>query len=140
MNWGKGIIIAMSAFVIFILTLVFTLMSNRVDLTSDDYYKKEIGYQDEIEAQRLGQKFDRKLIIQQSKNSIFFEFKDSLPAKIGTIEFNRPSDQKLDKTIVWKGEQMILSKNLFQKGLYHLTLEFVQGDQKIQIDRQIIIE
>jgi hypothetical protein len=140
MNWGKGIIIAMSAFVIFILTLVFTLMSNRVDLTSDDYYKKEIGFQDEIEAQRLGQNFDRKLIIQQSKNSIFFEFKDSLPAKIGTIEFNRPSDQKLDKTIVWKGEQMILSKNLFQKGLYHLTLEFIQGDQKIQIDRQIIIE
>ena len=140
MNWGKGIIIAMSAFVIFILTLVFTLMSNRVDLTSDDYYKKEIGFQDEIEAQRLGQKFDRKLIIQQSKNSIFFEFKDSLPAKIGTIEFNRPSDQKLDKTIVWKGEQMILSKNLFQKGLYYLTLEFVQGDQKIQIDRQIIIK
>lgn len=140
MNWGKGIIIAMAAFVIFILTLVFTLMSNRVDLTSDDYYKKEIGFQDEIEAQRLGQKFDRKLIIQQSKNSIFFEFKDSLPAKIGTIEFNRPSDQKLDKTIVWKGEQMILSKNLFQKGLYHLTLEFIQGDQKIQIDRQIIIE
>ena len=140
MNWGKGIIIAMSAFVIFILTLGFTLMSNRVDLTSDDYYKKEIGFQDEIEAQRLGQNFDRKLIIQQSKNSIFFEFKDSLPAKIGTIEFNRPSDQKLDKTIVWKGEQMILSKNLFQKGLYHLTLEFVQGDQKIQIDRQIIIE
>jgi hypothetical protein len=140
MNWGKGIIIAMSSFVIFILTLVFTLMSNRVDLTSDDYYKKEIGFQNEIEAQRLGQKFDRKLIIQQSKNSIFFEFKDSLPAKIGTIEFNRPSDQKLDKTIVWKGEQMILSKNLFQKGLYHLTLEFVQGDQKIQIDRKIIIE
>jgi hypothetical protein len=140
MNWGKGIIIAMSAFVIFILTLVFTLMSNRVDLTSDDYYKKEIGFQDEIEAQRLGQNFDRKLIIQQSKNSIFFEFKDSLPAKIGTIEFNRPSDQKLDKTIVWKGEQMILSKNLFQKGLYYLTLEFVQGDQKIQIDRQIIIK
>ena len=115
-------------------------MSNRVDLTSDDYYKKEIGFQNEIEAQQLGQKFDRKLIIQQSKNSIFFEFKDSLPAKIGTIEFNRPSDQKLDKTIVWKGEQMILSKNLFQKGLYHLTLEFIQGDQKIQIDRQIIIE
>jgi hypothetical protein len=140
MNWGKGIIIAMSSFVIFILTLVFTLMSNRVDLTSDDYYKKEIGFQDEIEAQRLGQNFDRKLIIQQSKNSIFFEFKDSLPAKIGTIEFNRPSDQKLDKTIVWKGEQMILSKNLFQKGLYYLTLEFVQGDQKIQIDRQIIIK
>ena len=140
MNWGKGIIIAMSAFVIFILTLVFTLMSNRVDLTSDDYYKKEIGFQDEIEAKRLGQKFDDQLAIQQSKDSIFFQFKDSLPAKIGTIEFNRPSDQKLDKTIVWKGEQMILSKNLFQKGLYHLTLEFVQGDQKIQIDRQIIIE
>ena len=36
MNWGKGIIIVMSAFVIFILTLVFTLMSKRVDLTSDD--------------------------------------------------------------------------------------------------------
>ena len=50
MNWGKGIIIVMSSFVIFILTLVFILMSTRVDLTSEDYYKQEINFQKEINA------------------------------------------------------------------------------------------
>ncbi len=140
MNWGKGIIIVMSAFVIFILTLVFTLMSNRVDLTSDDYYKKEIGFQDEIEAKRLGQKFDDQLAIQQSKDSIFFQFKETSPGAIGTIEFNRPSDQKLDKTIVWKGDRMVVAKTLLHKGMYQLKFEFGEGKQKIQLNRKITIE
>ena len=41
MNWGKGIVIGMSLFIVFILVLVIGLMSHRVDLQSEDYYQKE---------------------------------------------------------------------------------------------------
>ncbi len=50
MNWGKGIIIAMGAFMCFILFMVFTLMSKSTDLESEDYYKKEIEYEQEMNA------------------------------------------------------------------------------------------
>jgi hypothetical protein len=42
MNWGKGIIVTMAAFMSFILFMVFTLLSKNTDLESEDYYKKEI--------------------------------------------------------------------------------------------------
>ena len=45
MSLGKGIIIAMTGFIGFILYLVFTLMSKNTDLESVDYYKKEIEFQ-----------------------------------------------------------------------------------------------
>jgi len=48
MNWGKGITIVMVAFIGFIITLVTILMSNKIDLVSEDYYQKEIKFEDEI--------------------------------------------------------------------------------------------
>jgi len=140
MNWGKGIIIVMSAFVIFILTLVFILMNNRVDLTSEDYYKKEIGFQVEINALKAGETFSSKLIINQDKDSIFLSFRDSCPSQIGTVDFIRPSDVKLDKTFIWKGERLNIPKQIFRKGLYKLQFNFRKTNQTIRIDNQIIIE
>jgi hypothetical protein len=49
MNWGKGIIIGMGLFMAFIIFLVVNLMMQKVDLESEDYYKREINYESEIQ-------------------------------------------------------------------------------------------
>ena len=41
MNWGKGILIGVGLFMGFILFLVISLMTHRVDLESEDYYEKD---------------------------------------------------------------------------------------------------
>lgn len=140
MNWGKGIIIVMSAFVVFILALVFTLMSNRVDLTSEDYYKREVGFQEEINAKKLGEPYLSQLQVRQTKDSIHISFKDSVPSKIGTIEFIRPSNQKLDKAFVWKGNSTELSKKQFEKGYYKLRLDFARNNKIILLETEIVIQ
>ncbi len=48
MNWGKGIAIALTLFIGFIVVLVISIVSHTVDLETEDYYKKDIAYQDEI--------------------------------------------------------------------------------------------
>ena len=140
MNWGKGIIIVMSTFVVFILTLVFTLMSNQVDLTSEDYYKREVGFQEEINAKKLGEPFLSQLQVRQTKDSIHISFKDSVPSKIGTIEFIRPSNQKLDKAFVWKGNSFAISSNKLEKGLYKIRLDFTKNKDKILLETEIVIQ
>ena len=140
MNWGKGIIIVMSTFVVFILTLVFTLMSNRVDLTSEDYYKREVGFQEEINAKKLGEPYISQLQVRQAKDSLYISFKDSVPALIGTVEFIRPSNQKLDKTFVWKGNSFAISSNKLEKGLYKIRLDFTKNKDKILLETEIVIQ
>ena len=49
MNWGWKIVVVYSLFVIMTLSMVFYFMGQKVDLVSEDYYKQEIEYQDQID-------------------------------------------------------------------------------------------
>ena len=48
-NWGKGITILISGFVIFMLGLVGFASFQSFNLVETDYYQKEINYQDHID-------------------------------------------------------------------------------------------
>ena len=53
-NWGTGIVIGMLSFMSFILYLVITMSTDKNyshDLVTDDYYAKEMVYQNEINAE-----------------------------------------------------------------------------------------
>jgi hypothetical protein len=54
MNWGKGIVIALTLFIGFISFLVVKIMSQDVDLVSEDYYKQEIDYEARIQKEQNG--------------------------------------------------------------------------------------
>ena len=52
-NWGTGIVLAFAAFIVFI--LYFVVLSTRDpasnhDLVTEDYYKKELKYQEDLDA------------------------------------------------------------------------------------------
>jgi hypothetical protein len=115
-------------------------MSTRVDLTSEDYYKQEINFQKEINAKKLGNPYLAQLRINQTKDSVIINFKDSIPSTIGTIEFTRLSNQKLDQTLVWKGNIFCVSKSQFEKGLYKIRLDFIKNKHNIMLETEIVIQ
>ena len=52
-NWGTGIVLAFVAFITFILYFVvlsFRDPASNHDLVTDDYYQKELKYQDDLDA------------------------------------------------------------------------------------------
>lgn len=49
-NWGHGIALLMTAFVAFIATLVYGTFQERIDLSSEDYYQREVDYEAEKSA------------------------------------------------------------------------------------------
>ena len=54
-NWGTGIVLAFVAFISFIMYFVVQMnMEDRADheLVTKDYYKKELAYQKEIDAEK----------------------------------------------------------------------------------------
>ena len=53
MDWGKGILLTIIAFVGFIMTLVvISVRQDDIHLVAENYYEKEIKYQDQIEREK----------------------------------------------------------------------------------------
>ena len=51
-NWGVGIALVYTFFVIGMLTLVFLSKSQKIDLVTENYYQQELEFQDEINAKQ----------------------------------------------------------------------------------------
>lgn len=125
MNWGKGITLVMIAFMSFILYMAFTLMSKSTELESDDYYKKEIEYDQEQNA--LQNASDSSFIVKikdQSENLVFQFPKNTKPDSI-SIYFFRPNDQKLDKHFYERNTNIVIvQKKDISKGKYNIHINY----------------
>lgn len=125
MNWGKGIVIGMAAFMTFIIVLVVGLMMNRVDLESEDYYKREINYQEEITAQENANKLESKIEIISNTEFLVVKVPEGEFTKI-EMHLSRPNDQKMDKLFKIEGtKSFLINKKELEKGLYTVELSYM---------------
>ena len=97
MNFGHKITIAYSLFVVLIVTMV-TLCVKKKDifLVSDDYYKKEIAYQDEINKYDNASKLLVPVEIFKESERVLINFPKEQMGATGEIHFYRPSNANLD--------------------------------------------
>jgi len=100
-NWGTGIVLSFIGFIAFILFFVIRMsMDDRAnhDLVTEEYYKKELSYQNEIDAMEMVRKLPHppQLIRTDSGMTVRFP-EDMLPSKIkGKVSLYRPSNKHLD--------------------------------------------
>lgn len=139
MNWGKGIVIAMSTFIVFIVVLATIMMTSKIDLESDDYYKQEIAFEEEIKALTNANALDKGISINQTKESISFEIPVELKAEKIRVAFHRPNDQSLDVSFdIAKGEHNTIPSNMLKKGKYKVEISYLVDD-KICLQKDEII-
>ena len=141
MNWGKGIIIFMGSFMTFILWMVFTLMSKNTDLESEDYYKKEIAYEQEIQAQRNANDAKEKVKVSENKEFIILQFPVKEKIDTVSIEFFKPNDKKGDQLFAEVGTKtMMVEKNKLQKGLYLINIHYQIENKKFLQKEEIMLK
>lgn len=130
MNWGKGLIIAMSSFVVFIVVLVTILMSKNVDLQSEDYYEKEIDYEQEIKAVNNAHGLKEKVKIISKDKYFVVQIPDSLAIDTLKCRFVRLDNDKLDQnfTIV-NTKNYLIDKEKLVKGKYLVELAYKFNDE-----------
>jgi hypothetical protein len=100
-SWPTGIIIAIVAFVIFILSFVYKvtfLPEYDHHLVSEEYYKDELNYQQEIDKEKKGLELKENIVIQKSDEGLLIKFPSEFDASTitGTISFQRMSNDKID--------------------------------------------
>ncbi|KAA2218780.1 FixH family protein [Maribacter flavus] len=100
-NWGTGIVLAFIGFIGFILFFVVRMSTDKRanhDLVTEDYYRQELAYQKEIDAQNNATKDINKLQVRKSPDGLEIRFPEKVnPKEIkGTVSLYRPSNKQLD--------------------------------------------
>jgi len=121
MSWGYRILFIYLAFVGMIGYLIFRCTQENIDLVADNYYEKELKFQNQIDMQQNAANLNQRPLIMQLEGQqvIVIKFPDSISSGItGTITFFRPDNSKHDFTALIKpddnGIQQIQNEKLIK--------------------------
>jgi hypothetical protein len=130
-SWPTGIIIAISAFVVFILSFMYrvTFMAEYDHhLVSEDYYKEELNYQQEIDKLNNAAILKEDIILEKVDNGLLISFPSIFdPSQIsGLISFKRLSNDKIDFKIPIKLQtsKYLLSDDMLVDGRWNVKIEW----------------
>lgn len=142
-NWGTGIAIFYSLFVIILLSAVFRSRHFDHSLVSDHYYADDQNYQRHYEklvnANALEE--DLKIWNKRQKDLVTLEFPKDLIGIGGEIYFFCPSDSKQDFKINIQpdeGNAQYVSTEGLKKGLWKVKVDWKTDDNKSFYKEEII--
>lgn len=144
LNWGHKITIAMVLFMGFILYMVVSLSLTKVDLYSEDYYQKELDYEQHISAVKNSEGIENKIIISAHEDAIAVTFDPSIAKNIetGSIYFYKPDNSEADKGFELKlsSNRMIIPSRNFAKGTYTVKITWSKEGKDFYVEKQIFVE
>jgi len=136
-NWGTGIVVAMLLFMIFILQFVYRVTfvdKYNHHLVSEDYYKDELHYQDEINKESKTLDLKQNIEFTNTDQGLKISFPaDFEEEKInGTMHFMRFSNEKLDfdKEIKLTDHSVLIPKELLLTGKWDVKIEWKYKDEE----------
>ncbi|PHS68416.1 MAG: cytochrome C oxidase Cbb3 [Flavobacterium sp.] len=130
-NWGTGIVIGFVLFISFIMFMVVTMLTDKDykhDLVTEEYYKAELVYQDEIDAEQNAQSLSENISIRNSKEGITVAFPKNLDHSNikGNVSFYRPSNKKLDFDfpIDLSNNKLLIPDNRLLEGRWDIKVDW----------------
>ena len=144
-NWGTGLVIGMLLFMSFILFFVVKMSTDKQykhDLVVEEYYKKEMAYQEEIDAERNFKAYASKIVGERTKEGWNIQFPEDLnPSNLkGTVFLYRPSNKQLDFDfpIVLSGSNLLIPDKRLLDGRWNITIEMEYEGEKYLYKKSIV--
>lgn len=141
MDWGKGILLTIIAFVGFIMTLVvISVRQDDIHLVTENYYEKEIKYQDQIEREKSAAGLDREVLAYDALTKTMVL---DLPVGVkGNLQLFRPSDARLDQQlpidILEEGKTSVPLEKL-KSGYWRVQLTWTENGVDFYQEKKISI-
>lgn len=130
-NWGTGLVIGMVLFIGFILFFVVQIMTDKqydYDLVTEDYYQKELVFQQELNALENSNTLADNLKGERTDEGWEITFpKDMDYAAIsGTVQMYRPSNKNLDFQVPVKlsGQKLVIPNEQMVGGRWNVIVNW----------------
>ncbi|WP_413668297.1 FixH family protein [Mucilaginibacter sp. Mucisp86] len=140
MNWGKGIIMGMAIFMLFILSMCIYMFNVPVDDYDHQYYEKGMSFNKDHNREEQVIKDHAEPVITQQGDRLSIAF--SMPAT-GRISFMRPSDKTQDKAFQFNngaGKTASISLKDMAKGPWQLILEWESCHKAYLYHKEVFIK
>jgi len=145
-NWGTGIVIGMLLFISFILYFVVTMLSSSDfdhDLVVEDYYKAELHYQQEIDAEENALALKEQIQLERNGSELKLKFPNNMNINEikGNVNFYRPSNKQLDFSIPFteiEEQHFIIPERQLIKGRWNIKISWQQNDKEFLFKKEIL--
>lgn len=132
MSWGTKIVIAFIVFMIATLSVVVYLMMQKVDIVTENYYEKELKYQDQINRITRTNALKDTLKINNTGKELVIKFPNTPDKSTGKdfILLYRPSDKTKDIRIPVMTDTLnsqVISIERIEKGYWKLQLSWTSS-------------
>ncbi len=131
-NWGTAIVLVFIGFISFIMYFVVKMNTNEKyshDLVTEEYYKEELAFQKEIDAEENAKALKHNIIVKKTEDGVLIIFpKDKNHKSIsGTISLYRPSNKKLDFEIpiALSSAELIIKDEDMIEGRWNITIDWM---------------
>lgn len=144
-TWGHGVVVALGAFMLFILSLVFIFGRGwqNAEMVARDYYEEELRYQDVIDAKNNADLLKEKPNYTQNSQGITLEFPESITVDQNKVKFHlfRTEDAKLDvekELPLQIGRKIHIPERILFQGSYTLKINWESNKVPYQIDYDVL--
>ncbi len=145
MNWGTGMVLVLAAFISFIMYFVVTMLTNKdydQDLVVEDYYKAELHYQEEIDAEEnaLALKDNVSVLNKNGTWSVVIPKTIDLTKIEGAIHLYRPSNKVLDFEIPLTGletNEVIIPNEKMIHGRWNIMVNWTYKNEEYLFKKEI---
>lgn len=133
LNWGVGIVITIACFIGFIMFFVIKMSTNKKydhDLVTEEYYKQELAYQDQIDAQQNSARLAKNIQVEVTAEGIQILFPSEKQNIKGEVSLYRPSNKKLDLEIPisLENQEMLIPAEKLVEGKYKLSINWKSNE------------
>lgn len=143
-SWGTAMVIAIVAFISFIMYFVITMSTDKKyshDLVTEEYYKKELEFQDQMDRELNSRNLSGTVMVEKSAEGLQIIFPEKLPFSNikGTVLLYRPSNKQLDFRIpiTLSTSTFNIPKEKLLEGRWNIQVNWQYGHEHYFFQKEI---
>ena len=143
-NWSTGIFIFLVLFILGIIAFYVYITNLDIKLVEDNYYEKELAYQQKIDKINNTASLGSGIEIIQDTGILVIQFPSIDPGlkPEGSVWFYRPSDPEKDFTVALQlndSLQQVFDISKMDKGRWVIKLDWFMGEKEYYFEEGVVI-
>ncbi|TAE80035.1 MAG: hypothetical protein EAY81_10770 [Bacteroidetes bacterium] len=142
LNWGHKLVFFTAIFMVFIITMVYQISAQKIDLVDQNYYERGVMYQQDINKYEASGEVPHEVSYQTAQQTLRFKV-SGVERFGGTLILYRVDDAALDLEVPFQlseqGDFTYTTTGL-KKGPWKATFEWTFNGKLMASEKQFVVE
>ena len=143
-RWPLGIVLVIAVFLVVMLSVTGYLMTQDVNLVTDTYYEKELGYQTRIKAMERTRALGRDAGFVTTPVAIIVQYPRAMASMAGEghVLLYRPSDRSADRSlpiVADSAAQQAMPFTHLSSGLWRIQVQWTMRGEEYYMEQPFMV-